>query len=154
MLLTLNLKTASGTNLEGARFTDSPGYFFDFSTGRDFRLAQNLFLRPSAMTGFYSYQTNLDDYLQNDAVMYGLGLDLFSDKFKFRSALTGYAGYINNGDKPLVFRLTLRTMQNKSFQMKLFFEHGIHDFPYTTFKISTVFVLHKSEYFWFDKKSE
>ena len=29
MTISLNAKTASGTNFENARFTDSPGYFFD-----------------------------------------------------------------------------------------------------------------------------
>jgi len=34
VLLSVNLRTASGSNIEGARHTDAPGYFFDLSAGK------------------------------------------------------------------------------------------------------------------------
>ncbi len=36
MAVSINLKTASGTNLEAARYTETPGYFFDLSMGKNY----------------------------------------------------------------------------------------------------------------------
>jgi hypothetical protein len=67
-------KTASGNQLEGARYTDSPGYFMDFSFSKELG-SENRSFRPFLMLGFYSWQTNDELNLQNDALLYGLGLD-------------------------------------------------------------------------------
>jgi len=47
-------KTASG-NLDKARFTDTPSYWFDLSTGKDFNFNE-LVVRPYAMLGFMAWQ--------------------------------------------------------------------------------------------------
>ncbi|MBX2815030.1 MAG: hypothetical protein KTR24_03500, partial [Saprospiraceae bacterium] len=36
IVLSVNFRTASGSNLEAARFSDAPGYHFDLSLGKDF----------------------------------------------------------------------------------------------------------------------
>ena len=77
--LRIALRTASGTNLRNARYTDGPGYFFDLSAGKNFK-TNSIVLRPYAMAGFYVYQTNDLEHLQNDCVMFGAGVDFFYKK--------------------------------------------------------------------------
>jgi hypothetical protein len=82
MVLGINFKTASGANLDAARFTNTPGYFFDLSASKEitFNGKRISSIRPHALAGFYVYQTYLENNYQNDAFMYGLGIDLNSKK--------------------------------------------------------------------------
>jgi hypothetical protein len=136
ILVTVNIKTASGTNLEAARNTDAPGYFFDCSMGKDFKLKNSFIksIRPHGMLGFYAWQTNRGDYFQNDAIVYGVGLNLKFSKFELNNSLDGYSGYINNGDRPVVFRSALKTQFKSIINCKILFQHGIRDFPYNTIR--------------------
>jgi hypothetical protein len=104
ILIGINLKTATGNRLEDARYTDSPGYYFDASFGKSYTLKNGLVLRPHAMGGFYVYQTHDYKYVQNDAIMWGVGLDLVKNSWLFKTQLTGYSGYFNYYDSPVVFR--------------------------------------------------
>ena len=101
-MISVNLKTASGTNLSAARFTDTPGYFFDLSLSKTFSLSKSWVksFKPYTMIGFYAWQTNRDDYRQNDAYIYGIGIEADLTKFKVGTCFGGYSGYIDNGDKP------------------------------------------------------
>jgi hypothetical protein len=117
-------RTASGSKLSDARFIDAPGYFFDISLGKDL-LFQEKFtdkIRFFGMIGFYSWQMNLPDNRQNDAIIFGLGIDLFIKKFIISNSLDGYYGYIGNQeiivvkkdepvlykDRPMVYRLDIQ----------------------------------------------
>jgi hypothetical protein len=112
LLLSINLKTASGNRLEDARFTDSPGYFFDLSGGKDFDLSsfEGWQIRPYALAGFYVYQTNRDDYYQNDAFLWGVGVDLKNEDWHFVLQASGYIGYLDDFDQPTVIRLELQRL--------------------------------------------
>ena len=140
LMLTVNLKTASGTKYMGARHTDAPGYFFDLSAGKklykeDGRLK---YIRIYTMVGFYVFQTNLLDYMQNDAFLYGAGFDLNFGRFQLDQQVGGYIGYLGNGDKPMVYRLNMTWYSNKIMDLKVRFQHGFSDFPYTSIRLSTV----------------
>jgi hypothetical protein len=138
LLLTLNLKTASGTNLGAARFTDTPGYFFDLSCGKSYTPSRFFnSIRPYIMAGFYSWQTNRDDYRQNDALLYGIGFNLELNKISLENMLGGYWGYINNGDKPLVQRLIIRSTFESVFNYKIQLQQGYNDFLYTSIRVGT-----------------
>ncbi len=137
ILLTVNLKTASGSNLEAARYTDTPGYFFDLSFGKKIN-RNGTFLKaiqPYAMTGFYVWQTRRDDYHQNDAFHFGLGLDMQFSKIELRNAVGGYFGYISNGDKPIVYRSSIISKFNSLFNYELRFQQGFRDFRYTSIRL-------------------
>ena len=140
VLLTVHLKTASGTRFAAARHTDSPGYYFDASLGKKFMLKKHEpdFYRLYGMVGFYAYQTNLDHYFQNDAFLYGAGFDLQRGKIYLENQLGGYTGYLSNGDKPMVYRLNVAWNGDSGVDLKLRFQHGITDFPYTTLRLSTL----------------
>ena len=137
VLLNINIKTASGTNLEFARHTDSPGYAFDVSTGKDIALGSDLFksIRFYGTFGFYVYQTHRTDFLQNDAYSWGIGFDLNFNKLQFKNALGGYRGHIGDGDRPTVFRSTLGTNFDSMVNYEVRFQQGIADIDFTTFRI-------------------
>jgi len=141
ILLTVNLKTASGSNLEAARHTDSPAYYFDLSFGREFIISsQNLrSVRAHAMAGFYVWQTHQDMYYQNDAFLYGCGVDLSFKRFLMKNALGGYIGYIDNGDKPMIYRMSLASSLKTGLNYEFGFQQGIQDFAYTSFRIAFIF---------------
>ncbi len=139
IMLSLNMKTASGTNYSGARFTDSPGYFFDISFGKSYTYIEAFIehLRLYAMLGFYAWQTNRDDFRQNDAILYGFGVSAHIQKIIIDYTISGYKGYINNGDKPKVYRLMIKTNLNSRINYKAMFQYGKVDFPYNTIRVGT-----------------
>jgi len=137
VMISIHIKTASGTRLDAARHTDAPGYYADLSAGRSFEPAGKYGLnRIYGMVGFYAYQTYLTNYLQNDAFMYGAGFDVKIGRLFMDHQLGGYAGYLNNGDRPLVYRLNLRMDFRSSLGLKLRFQQGLNDFPFTSLRIS------------------
>ncbi len=122
----LDIKTASGSKSESARFTDTPGYIFDLSAGKDLAVTSKLLtsIRPLAMAGIYVYQTNRTIFRQNDPFLYGLGVDLNFNKLKFTTAYGGHHGYIENGDRSNVWRSTIRTQFSSTIKYKLRFGKG------------------------------
>jgi hypothetical protein len=127
----LSLRTgyryATSTQPAAARMTDAPGYYFDFSAARKFHQQSNW--KYAAMLGLYVWQ--LPTGPQNDAVLFGAGVEYNKNQFQLQSNITGYLGYFNNGDRPIVYRL--RAGSNKK-GMNWFaqFQKGLHDFKYTT----------------------
>jgi hypothetical protein len=130
-----SVKTASGENVENGRFTDSPGYYFDASFGKSILLKENKEIRPYAMLGFYSWQTYDVINPQNDATVYGLGVDYQSDPYLISLSTAGYAGWKQNGDKPLVIRSELGRRMNR-FTASVGYQIGLQDFPFQTVQFS------------------
>jgi hypothetical protein len=139
LLLGITLRTASGGNLGNARFTDAPGYYFDLSAGKSYRLGDAYQIRPYAMLGFYVYHTNREDWRQNDAFLYGLGLSAYSQRWTFSASWGGYKGYFNDGDAPMVARANV-LYKFRKLQLKLAFQQGLHDFKYSSVRVGTVFL--------------
>ena len=130
LALRIALRTASGTNLGEARYTDGPGYYFDLSGGKSWR-KESFFLneiRLYAMSGLYVYQTFDILHLQNDCFLYGGGIDFHFSEFVFSQEVSGYSGYLKNGDKPLVYRSSLQWKKN-NVKLKFSYQHSLRDFP-------------------------
>lgn len=137
IVLSINLKTASGSNLRGMRYTDTPGYSFYFALGKT--LPTNGFIksiRPHGIAGLYVYQTFHTVYRQNDCLLYGIGVDTNMKKVKFTNALGGYQGYIGNEDHPLVYRATLTSTFNSKLNFDIRFQQGLRDFEYSSLRMS------------------
>lgn len=136
MALRLSMRTASGTKVSAARYTDAPGYFFDLSLGKESVSEKNELrkFRWYLMIGFYSWQTNSGDYRQDDAFLYGAGADFTFSKVTLSPCMGGYFGYINNHDRPVVARFGISRNSGKNI-FGLRFQKGISDFPYTTAEI-------------------
>ena len=140
IMLSINLKTASGNKFSDARFTDAPAYYMDLSFGKNYTLnaSKNITLRPYLMGGFYVWQMRGFTQPQNDALLYGLGAKLATDHFTLFSSLAGYHGYLKNGDSPLVFRANFRTNFKGRINYSLRYQKGIKDFPFNTFSLNFI----------------
>jgi hypothetical protein len=130
-------RLASGTNLRNARYTDGPGYFFDLSAGKNISVKSN-FIRVYAMSGFYAYQTFDLQHLQNDCFLYGGGMDFIFKKIIFSQSVAGYSGYLNIGDKPIVYRAGVQLLFKK-FDWKFSYQWGLHDYDFQRIRIGVVF---------------
>ncbi len=136
-LLRFTAKTASGNMLEGARYTDSPGYFFDLSFSKDYGSAETGVFRPFGAFGFYSWQTNDELNLQNDAFTYALGGDIEKNNWLVSGSWSGYSGYKNERDRPTQFNFDLRKDFN-STAIRFQYIHGLRDITYKTIKFSFI----------------
>jgi hypothetical protein len=135
-MVRLGCKTTSGSQIEAARNTDSPGYFFDCSSSKEYFMQNNKFsVRPFGSLGFYSWQTNDELNLQNDAYMYGIGVDLKWSKWNLSNSLSGYSGYKKERDKPVVYTFDVNRSLKKN-SIRLQYLHGLRDWDYRTIKLS------------------
>lgn len=107
LALRVGYRFPSSNTVGAARFTDSPGFHIDFSAGKDWTIGQDT-LRPVAMLGLLVWQTNQDDQVQNDALLYGAGLEYRVGKWMLRGICRGYAGYLDNGDRPVQIEFLVR----------------------------------------------
>lgn len=141
VLITIHLRTSSGNNLANARFTDTPGYYFDLSFGKQYYFFgnQSLHLKPFGMIGFYVWQMQANGQFQDDAFLYGLGAELKWPKYEVKNSLGGYVGYLNNGDQPMVYRLQMITKFDNWLNYELQVQQGLHDFLYTSVRLSCIF---------------
>jgi hypothetical protein len=139
-LLRLATKTASGNQLEGARYTDSPGYFFDFSFSKELAKTEQGLFRPFGLAGFYSWQTNDELNLQNDAFLYALGTDFVRNSMLFSASWSGYSGYKNERDKPMQLNFEFRKdFEGKAFRIQ--YVNGLRDWEYKTIRFSFIWKL-------------
>jgi hypothetical protein len=134
-IVAMTCRTASGTAREDARYTDTPGYYFDASLGDSYGRNTGYFqhVRWYAEIGFYAWQTYLDNYPQNDALLFGAGIDFDFKDFFINQNFCGYAGYMNNGDHPVVYRIDLGIKMGEA-SLVLGYEKGFKDFPFQAIK--------------------
>lgn len=149
VLLTIQLKTASGTNLSSARFTDTPGYCFDLSFGKSYARSNGIW-RIHGQGGFYVYQLFGDGNQQNDAIHYGLGITWKNSLWQVENHLAGYYGYFGNGDRPLVNRIYVSRNFQKHWAITLHLQSGWVDFPYQSIALG---LKKKFDYRLYDKSS-
>ena len=136
------LKTASGNNFLQRRYFDTPGYYFDVELGKSIHLENKIIdeIRFVANLGFFCWETT--NSTQNDAFMYGGKIILSNRLFDFENSLSGYYGWMKNGDAPLVFNSKLIFKQPK-FSIFMQYKYGIKDFPYHHVQTGISFTLPK-----------
>lgn len=138
LLLSMNFKTASGTNFESGRHTDTPGYYVDATLGRSFYLREDAIIkqiRPYGKIGFYAWQNLTYLYPQNDAILYGIGIELSGKSFSIQNQISGYKGYLDNGDRPVVYRLELETVREKRGNFCVRWQQGLKDIEYGSLRV-------------------
>jgi hypothetical protein len=138
-MVSLNLKTASGGRLCDARFTDAATYWMDLTAGKDLMKSYDevYFLRMQALVGFYCWMTNDIVRRQNDAISFGIGLTGGLDKLTLSTDLSGFRGYDNNGDRPLVLRNNLQ-FEFMNNVISLRYNHGMQDSLYDTYSLGYI----------------
>lgn len=153
-VLRMACKTASG-NLQAARFSDSPGYFVDVSSSKDFRVGRFNTLRAYVDLGFFSWQTNDEATPQNDALLYGAGMEWTNGHLLLSGSLSGYSGYMSGKyegkmlaysekykevticDQPVV--VTAKSRYDWDYTAaELQFTQGLRDWEYSSFRFSFI----------------
>jgi len=136
IMVSANIKTASGGRLCDARHIDAAGYWFDATFGRNLvELPESDFtLRVQAMAGFYCWMTNDLVHRQNDAISFGGGFSVNYRNFKLMSDISGFSGYKDNGDHPLDFRNHLSYEIKKNI-ISFRYNHGMKDRLYDTYSL-------------------
>ncbi len=128
--LRLGLKTASSNNQGGARFTNAPGYYFDASVGKSFNsTAASVVHRLYAMAGIYVWQTNYDWKQQDDSFLFGAGYQARWRSLTLEQSLSGYIGYLNNGDRPLIYKASVIKNLGQ-FTASVYYWNGLYDYTY------------------------
>jgi hypothetical protein len=133
------LKTASGTRLVDARFTDAATYWFDVNIGRIFyQSADNKYnISAQGLVGFYCWMTNDMVHRQNDAVVYSGGISSRLWNFSLSADVAGLYGYQSNGDRPVQLRTKL-DYDYKGNILSFRFKHGRKDNLYDTYSLAYI----------------
>lgn len=127
----IGYRMPSGTDYGSARYSDGPGYHFAINMGKPLNKAKSLKL--TAMAGFYVWQIESDIFKQDDAFLFGAGIEYRKKNFSLHTTIAGYLGYLEKqGDKPVVFR-TRAEQQLKKMKLVLGFQQGLNDFEYSSF---------------------
>jgi len=126
MAIYVGIKTASGTNIGSARYTDTPQYFFNYSISSG-KPGNHFF----ASAGFTAWQTYDDHHNQDDGFTYGLGyIKRLSSNLVLKSELYGIVAYLRDGDRPMIVSVELQKKLAKD-ELNFFARQGIYDFPFT-----------------------
>jgi len=139
LMVDMHLKTASGSRLCDARYTDAASYGFNITAGRN--IAQNasrtFAWRLQGMAGFYCWMTNDMVHRQNDAITYGAGTSLAYRNISLAVDYSGFNGYKNAGDRPAMIRTKFDFEYRKNI-ISLRYKHGVHDYLYDTYSIGYI----------------
>ena len=128
----LGYRFPTGSGFGAARFTDGPGYYFDLSFGKPFHHSA---IKWVGMLGFYSWQVESEKHNQDDAFLFGTGLEWNKGNWRIQTNVAGYLGYLkDSGDKPIVYRFNLEK-KIKSISLLFGFQQGLHDFTYSTVEL-------------------
>ncbi len=133
----MTFKTAMG-ELKGARWTDTPGYYYDLSSGKNFSLSDQINLRVYGMAGFYCWQTTDDVLLQNDAFLWGGGVRMIGKRWSLNVATQGYSGYKMNYDRPANNRYSFQ-YKFELFEWRIEYQKGWRDVLYDSFRTGIVY---------------
>jgi hypothetical protein len=129
--LRLGYRFPTSSGFGAARYSDGPGYYFDLSFGKPL----GKYLKWNGMAGFYSWQIQSDKHQQDDAFLFGTGLEWNKNSWRLQTNVAGYLGYLkNSGDKPIVYRLNMEK-RIKRTGILLAFQQGLHDFDYSTLEV-------------------
>lgn len=139
LVLRIGYRYPASSGLQSARYTDGMGYYFDVSFGKTL----NRNLRWIGMAGFYCWQMNGDGHRQNDAFLFGSGLEWNKNGWHIQGYGAGYLGYmLNSGDKPIVLRSHIEKRFNKA-GLLLRLQQGVHDFRYSSAELGVKFFMNR-----------
>lgn len=125
------LKTASGGPLTDCRYYDTPGYYFDFNIGKQWTFQNSKFIQSltvSEMAGFLCWQAMQG--FQDDAFLYGIKLNAAFAKSYFEADWSGYLGWGQPGDKPMIVRAKFSREFKKIHSLYISGLIGLVDYPF------------------------
>lgn len=136
VVVSANIKTASGGRLCDARYTDAASYWFTAEAGRTLwaDTTRAAFVRAQGLAGFYCWMTNDMVHRQNDALCYGIGLKGGWRGLELACDFSGLRGYRGQGDRPVLFRSRLSYELRKNV-VAFGYKRGLRDYLYDSFSI-------------------
>jgi hypothetical protein len=140
LIFSAYFKTASGTTLSDARYTDAPAYYMLLNGGKDVKQFGETNLRLYGHLGVYIWQTWSDVNSQDDAFAYGFGTKLYNNNFYATAELSAYHGYLNIGDRPAVVRVQYGLIRNKH-EWVFRCQQGINDFKYLSLSVAYIYTI-------------
>jgi len=134
-------KTTAGKNFESARHTNAPGYLFELQGGRVWNFPGRFPDRLSvfARGGLLVWQESL--YAQNDAFAWGIRSHAGYKGWQLGGELTGYQGWIGNGDSPVAARIDLRT-PGQRIQAMMGYQYAFSDLSTHLFRAGISIPIH------------
>ena len=141
LALAARIKTAASSDVEAMRYTDTPGYAFDVSGGKDIALRRGRgVLRPFASAGFFVWQRFGEGNPQNDAFTYAAGAQWGRGRWEVVAQVAGYAGYTGELDQPLVTRASIGwRLPASRWRFDVGAEFGVRDYAYDAATARLVF---------------
>ncbi len=129
LALRIGYRYPSSNELQLARFTDGMGYYFDMSFGKPFKASSWKWI---GMAGFYCWQVDTESFRQDDAFLFGTGLEWNHNGWKLQPYVAGYLGYIDHsGDMPILLRINAEKRFKKT-SLLLRFQQGLLDYKYSS----------------------
>ncbi len=134
-------KTTTGGNVNNARFTDGSMFFWEATLSKTLKKTENSSFLIKGMIGFYTWQTNRNflpngsEQFQNDAGVYGVGMEWTTGKFRWGSDISGYHGYIMNRDYPTFWRNQFSYRLTKHIALYSNFNMGLKSWDWSTVTI-------------------
>ena len=92
-----------------------------------------------SMGGIFVWQINQNRQNQNDAPLFGLGLNLEGKNWALSPAFRGYSGYLNNGDRPMALSLSGRVDVSARWQLFGIVQTGFGDLLYDSVELGSKF---------------
>jgi hypothetical protein len=138
--LTAHTKTTTGGNIANARFTDASMFHWQGAFSKTFAKTDRSHLLAKAMLGFYTWQTNINGLIngstsrQNDAPLYGIGLEYETGLWHFDTDFSGYYGYQGHRDYPGFLRFNM-VRDIPGGEISLGYNVGIKTWDWNTFSI-------------------
>ena len=134
-------KTTTGGNITNARTTDASMFFWEATVSKTLSKTESSSFLIKGMLGFYTWQTNKNglpngsDQFQNDAGLYGIGMEWVKGKFKWGSDVSGYHGYIMNRDYPTFWRNQFSYRLSEHVALHVNANFGLKTWDWNTFTI-------------------
>lgn len=137
--LRIGVRMPSGGGLSMARYGDVPSYWIDGGFGLKIR---NSNWKWISNLGFLVWQTNHERLWQNDAILFGSGFEWNKNSWQLQAYVSGYSGYVGNGDRPTLIRMNLqKKMKEKIYLLRL--QKGLHDYRYFSVETGARFIFGK-----------
>lgn len=133
----VRLPSSGYKDVAKARFVDATCYYVDVSAG----IPLSKTLKWNSMAGLYVWQQDKDDLRQDDAFLFGTGLEWNKNGWRFQGYCAGYIGYQHgSGDKPIVFRASIEKNYRKAGWL-LRLQQGVNDYNYTSVEVGGKWVI-------------
>ena len=141
VVIRTHAKTTTGGDLRNARYTDASMFHWEAIFSKTLSKGEDSSFLIKLMLGFYTWQTNYNrlsngsDHLQNDAALYGVGLEYDGNGWFCHTDFSGYHGYIGNRDYPLFWRNQLGYRFKKG-ELTLHANMGLKKWDWNTLSVN------------------